>query len=86
MCAKQNCSPEASKTSFGTRKATFFGAELSIKGYKMALHNLDPIRQLIRPEDVSELRRVLGLLSNTRIDFQHGVKIPSFYIASPEML
>ena len=27
----------------------------------MALHNLDSIRQLVRPEDISELCRVLGL-------------------------
>ena len=72
MCAKRNCSLKASKTSFGIRKATFFGAELSSKGYKMALHNLDPIRQLVRPEDVSELRRVLGLF------VQHKDTLPTW--------
>ena len=47
------------------KKGYIFGAGLSIKGYIMALHGLVPISQLIRPEDVSELRRVLGIF------FQH---------------
>ena len=42
-------------------KGYIFGAALSIKGYIMALHDLDPISQLVRPENISELRRVLGL-------------------------
>ena len=47
-------------------------------GHRAAIHNLDPISKMVAPSDVSELRRVLGLM------VQHKDSIKSWaYDARP---
>jgi hypothetical protein len=64
--------PQGFKDKIWHKKGYIFGAELSIKGYTMVLYDLDPISQLVRPEDVSEFCRVLGLF------VQHKDRLPTW--------
>jgi hypothetical protein len=54
------------KTKFGFREAQFFGFRIDKKGSHLALKHLDPIRNLVPPTDIHELRRVLGLFVVSR--------------------
>ena len=78
MADKNNMSLKASKTHFGNPSADFWGHTLDKDGHRAAIHNLEPIKNLIAPVDVPELRRVLGLM------VQHKDHIPTWaYDAKP---
>ena len=62
MADKNNMSLKASKTFFGAPDADFWGHTMDKSGHRAAIHNLDPISKMVAPNDVSELRRVLGLM------------------------
>ena len=62
MANKNNMSMKASKTFFGSPDAEFWGHTLNKDGHRAAIHNLEPIRSMVAPSNVSELRRVLGLM------------------------
>ena len=63
---------------FGNPTADFWGHTLDKDGHRAAIHNLEPIKNLIAPVDVPELRRVLGLM------IQHKDHIPTWaYDARP---
>ena len=72
MADKNNMSLKASKTFFGSPEADFWGHTLDKDGHRAAIHNLDPIAKMVAPNDVSELRRVLGLM------VQHKDGIPTW--------
>ena len=72
MANKNDMSLKASKTFFGAPEADFWGHTLDKDGHRAAIHNLDPIRKMVAPENISELRRVLGLM------VQHKDSIPSW--------
>jgi len=63
---------KATKTFFGSASAEYWGHALEKDGHRAAIHNLSPIRKLVASTDVSELRRVLGLL------VQHKDAIPRY--------
>ena len=65
-------SMKASKRFFGSPDAEFWGHTLNKDGHHAAIHNLEPIRTMVAPSNVSELRRVLGLM------VQHKEAIPSW--------
>ncbi len=54
------------KTRFGYKEAQFFGFRVNKEGSHLALKHLDPIRNLVAPNDIHELRRVLGLFVVSR--------------------
>mgnify|MGYP000868561862 FL=1 len=62
LCVENNWSLAAHKTVFGAAKCDFFGHTLSAAGVQMADHQLAPIERMVAPQDISELRRVLGLM------------------------
>ena len=72
MADKNDMSLKASKTFFGSPEADFWGHTLDKDGHRAAIHNLDPIQKMVPPENISELRRVLGLM------VQHKDSIPSW--------
>jgi hypothetical protein len=66
VCEKYQITLGISKTRFGYGEAQFFGFRVNREGSHLALKHLDPIRQLIPPADIHELRRVLGLFVVSR--------------------
>jgi hypothetical protein len=56
MANKNNMSMKASKTFFGSPDAEFWGHTLDKDGHRAAIHNLEPIRIMVAPSNVSELR------------------------------
>ena len=70
MVNKNTMSLKASKTCFRQPGADFWGHALSKDGHCSALYNLTPIKEMVAPSDVSELRHVLGLI------VQHKDNIP----------
>ena len=70
LADKNNMSLKASKTFFGSPEADFWGHTLDKDGHRAAIHNLAPIKKLVAPSNIKELRRVLGLM------VQHKDSIP----------
>jgi hypothetical protein len=66
VCLKYNITLGPHKTRFGYPEAQFFGFRVNAEGSHLALKHLDPIRQLLPPTDIHELRRVLGLFVVSR--------------------
>jgi hypothetical protein len=63
---KYNITLGPHKTRFGFPEAQFFGFRVNAEGSHLALKHLDPIRQMVSPSDIHELRRVLGLFVVSR--------------------
>ena len=70
LADKNNMSLKASKTFFGSPEVDFWGHTLDKDGHRAAIHNLAPIKKLVAPSIIKELRRVLGLM------VQHKDSIP----------
>ncbi len=66
VCEKYSITLGISKTRFGYPEAQFFGFRVNKEGSHLALKHLDPIRNLVPPTDIHELRRVLGLFVVSR--------------------
>jgi hypothetical protein len=66
VCLEYNITLNTSKTKFGFPKAQFFGFTVDEKGTRLAEKHLCPLRNMVPPEDISELRRVLGLFVVSR--------------------
>ena len=66
VCEKYNITLGPHKTRFGFKEAQFFGFRVNAEGSHLALKHLDPIRQMVPPTDVHELRRVLGIFVVSR--------------------
>ena len=56
----------AAKTRFGFATAQFFGFVASLEGTCLADKHMCPIRNMVPPEDIAELRRTLGLFVVSR--------------------
>ena len=72
MAHRNNISLKASKTLFGSPEANFWGHILNKDRHRAAIDNLDPIAKIVAPTDVSELRRVSGLM------FKHKDSTPNW--------
>ena len=66
VCDRNNITLNPHKVRVGYSKATFFGFQVDKRGTQLAEKHLDPIRNLVPPSDVSELRRVLGIFVQSR--------------------
>ncbi len=66
VCEKHCITLGISKTRIGYPEAQFFGFRVNKQGSHLALKHLDPIRNLVPPTDIHELRRVLGLFVVSR--------------------
>jgi hypothetical protein len=66
VCSKYSITLGISKTRFGYPEAQFFGSRVNREGSHLAFKHLDPIRNLVPPTDIHELRRVLGLFVVSR--------------------
>ena len=78
MADKNNMSLKASKTCFGVLEVEFYGRTISSEGVRHAPHNLEPLKKMTAPSDISGLRRVLGVC------VQHKDAIEKFaFIARP---
>ncbi len=66
VCLEFNITLNTTKTRFGFPQAQFFGFTVDENGTRLADKYLCPIRNMVPPEDISELRRVLGLFVVSR--------------------
>jgi hypothetical protein len=66
VCLEFNITLNTSKTRFGFSQAQFFGFQVDQFGTRLADKHLCPIKNMVPPEDISELRRVLGLFVVSR--------------------
>jgi hypothetical protein len=66
VCRKYRITLGPPKTRFGYPEAQFFGFRVNEQGSHLAVKDLDPLRSLVPPVDVHELRRVLGLFVVSR--------------------
>ena len=75
VCLEFNITLNTSKTRFGFPHAQFFGFVVDESGTRLADKHLCPIRNMVPPEDISELRRVLGLFVISRKYIQNYAMI-----------
>ncbi len=66
VCLEYNITLNTSKTKFGFPSAQFFGFKVDVKGTRLADKHVCPIRNMVPPTDISELRRTLGLFVVSR--------------------
>ena len=66
VCADANITINTNKTRVGYQSAQFFGFRVDEHGTRLADKHINPIRTLVPPRDISELRRVLGLFVVSR--------------------
>jgi hypothetical protein len=61
LCKQQHWQLNATKTSIGYPRCVFFGFEVDALGVRLAEKNLDPIRRMVPPTNLHELRSTLGV-------------------------
>jgi hypothetical protein len=61
LCQKENWTLNATKTKVGYPSCVFFGFEVDIDGTRLADKNLDPVRRMVPPTNLPELRNTLGV-------------------------
>ena len=66
LCKDNNWTLNPAKTKLGFPYATFFGFTADKEGYRLADKNLDPIRKMVPPTNLSELRHVLGVFVQSK--------------------
>lgn len=66
LVIKSNLEINGKKCTFGARKVTFLGHEISDKGIRQEQNKLQAILKIPRPKDANEVERILGLLSYYR--------------------
>jgi hypothetical protein len=98
VCRKYQITLGIAKTKFGYSEAQFFCFRVNREGSHLALKHLDPIRHLVPPTDIHELRRVLGLFVVSRKYLKDYVLIsrpmtevlkgkpPTFHWGEPQQL
>jgi hypothetical protein len=66
VCKQFGITLNTNKTRIGHASAICFGFLVDVPGICLSAKHLDPIRKLVPPIDISELRRVLGLFVASR--------------------
>jgi hypothetical protein len=66
VCLEYNITLNTTKTRFGFPKAQFFGFSVDADDPRLADKHLCSIKNMVPPEDIQELRRVLGLFVVSR--------------------
>jgi hypothetical protein len=61
LCQQENWTLNATKTKVGYPSCVFFGFEVDIEGTRLADKNLDPVRRMVPPTNLPELRSTLGV-------------------------
>jgi transposase InsO family protein len=61
LCERENWTLNATKTMVGFPSCPFFGFVVDKTGTRLADKNLDPVRRMVPPSNVSELRKTLGV-------------------------
>jgi hypothetical protein len=61
LCEREHWTLNAAKTYVGFPSCTFFGFTVDKTGTRLADKNLDPIRRMVPPTNVSEVRKTLGV-------------------------
>ena len=61
LCLKENWQLNATKTAIGYASCVFFGFEVDASGVRLAAKNLDPIRRMVPPTKLHELRSTLSV-------------------------
>ena len=86
MCARHNITIKPAKVKLLFREVEYYGWTLDETGIKPSPRNLEPIRKMLEPKDMSELRTVLGFfntfskfLVKHKVDPTTGKSRPYFY-------
>jgi hypothetical protein len=61
LCERENWTLNATKTMVGFPSCPFFGFVVDKTGTRLADKNLDPVRRMVPPSNVPELRKTLGV-------------------------
>jgi hypothetical protein len=61
LCERENWNLNATKTMVGFPSCPFFGFVVDKSGTRLADKNLDPVRRMVPPANVPELRKTLGV-------------------------
>ena len=61
LCVRENWTLNATKTFVGFRSCVFFGFHVDKSGTRLADKNLDPIKRMVPPTNLPELRMTLGV-------------------------
>jgi hypothetical protein len=61
LCEREHWTLNAAKTYVGFPSCTFFGFTVDKTGTRLADKNLDPIKRMVPPTNVSEVRKTLGV-------------------------
>jgi hypothetical protein len=61
LCTEKHWQLNATKTTIGYHSCVFFGFEVDAHGVHLADKNLDPIRRMVPPTNLHELRSTLGV-------------------------
>ena len=61
LCQEENWTLNATKTRVCYPSCVFFGFEVDSKGTRLADKNLDPVRRMVPPSNLPELRSTLGV-------------------------
>jgi hypothetical protein len=61
LCQQKNWTLNATKTKVGYPSCVFFGFEVDLHGTRLADKNLDPVRRMVPPSNLPELRSTLGV-------------------------
>lgn len=75
MCRKYHVTLKPSKTTVGAPECKFYGHIVSADGHRQTVKNAEPIRNCRPPQNVSELRAVLGLFNVGRSRVPHFATI-----------
>jgi hypothetical protein len=78
LCEKHNWTINATKTKVGYPSCVFFGFEVDLHGTRLADKNLDPVRRMVPPTNLPELRSTLGVFvqSSRFIPFYSHIVAP----------
>jgi hypothetical protein len=73
LCKRENWTLNATKTLVGFPSIVFFGFHVDINGTRLADKNLDPIKRMVPPTNLPELRMTLGVfVQSTRFIPQYA--------------
>jgi hypothetical protein len=61
LCDRHSWTLNATKTKVGYPSCVFFGFEVDLLGTRLADKNLDPVRRMVPPTNLPELRSTLGV-------------------------
>jgi hypothetical protein len=83
LCERENWTLNATKTHVGFPSCVFFGFHVDKAGTRLADKNLDPIKRMVPPTNLPELRMTLGVFFCPIFAFHPIRAMPTLFVRSP---